>query len=182
MPTQISIYKHKSYLQYEFDIDTIIKCDKLTCNAWHDRYEWPNDLVAMSKRTPQHVTYDSAQWWVLLKLFLRTPKDTPLKFYLYQMLVLNDIIIDGLNNKPQCPEYPHYCDNVRRLGGDRVNVCNNMYICMRLPVFSTESWGGFRLDFPANQDYVLLDDRILQQDAHFEHLRQMNIEKNTLPF
>lgn len=76
----------------------------------------------------------------LVDLFKSIPEDKKTKIFLYQILVINGLIDDGINNKNKlCPHWHTNCmirdDMKHRFGklATRQNVCHNINVCILIP-------------------------------------------------
>lgn len=76
----------------------------------------------------------------LVDLFRSIPSNKKTKIFLYQMIVINGLIDDGINTKEKlCPDWNASC-SIRRYMEDkfgelatRQNVCNNINVCILIP-------------------------------------------------
>lgn len=160
---KITIQQHKDYLTTTFDAET--ELPKIV--AWMDA-EWRNlYLEWLANSSSKKQTEDELYWKWLVGMFVKLPAGKKTTAFVYQMLVLNGLANDGLNGKETCWRRNNDCPIVKRWLGiydrwwqpsDLQNLCGNLAICTRIP---DHKYYPFCLDFPADLQYITIDDRIL---------------------
>jgi len=160
---KIPIEKHKQYLSVEIDADK--ELPKII--AWLDKKITEKRNMWLENANPNKMTEDFFLWKFLVTTFNELPDGKKTKAFIYQMLVLNDIINDGQNNKSTCwIRNKHCCIQERWIdkldhtwnAEDTRDICGNLAICPRLPDVKLFP---FCHNFPETLTEVNLDDRIL---------------------
>lgn len=100
-------------------------------------------------------------WKTLVKLYLGLPEGKITKILLYQILVINGIIDDGIHNRRFCSNKKN-CPIVNEMMSKHkdifVNdVCENLNLCLLIPYL--QIMPPFNL---ITTDYVELDDSIIK--------------------
>lgn len=158
----ITLEQHLRYLTTRIDYETEFpKICGWMDKRWRDLY-----LPWLEDKSENKLTEDELCWKWLVTMFRDLSDGKKTKVFVYQVLVLNDIVNDGLNNKQHCPKRLRGCPIERRwlkkLGRewqdtDIQNICGNLAICLRLPDPSCP----FLLDFSDDLTELVIDDRIL---------------------
>lgn len=81
--------------------------------------------------------FDSGVENVLVDLFKKMPANKKTKSFIYQILVLNGIISDGIHDKDYCNQSKHctilkYAKEEYNID-DKKLLCNNLKICLLIP-------------------------------------------------
>jgi hypothetical protein len=160
---KVTIQKHKQYLTTEINPDTeLIKIFNWMDKEWHAIY-----LPWLEDKSKNKLTEDGITWKWLVTMFNKLPDGKKTKAFIYQTMVLNNIVNDGINGKEHCWYREHGCNIkacwIKKLNrdwetSDVQNICGNLAICIRLP---DPKFFPFNLDFPENLKEVVVDDRIL---------------------
>lgn len=160
---KIPIEKHKQYLSVKIDIDK--EFPKII--SWIDKEITEKYNIWLNNTNPNKMTEDFFIWHFLVTTFYKLPKGKKTKAFVYQTLVLNDIINDGVNNKNNCWLRNKGCITQKRWiekldhtwnEDDIRNICGNLAICLRIP---DRKCFPFYCEFPETLTEVNLDDRIL---------------------
>lgn len=160
---KIPIKKHKQYLSVEIDADK--ELPKII--AWLDKKITEKRNIWLENANPNKMTEDFFLWKFLVTTFNELPDGKKTKAFIYQMLVLNDIVNDGQNNKSSCWIRNKHCYTQERWidkldhtwnADDTRDICGNLAICLRLPDVKLFP---FCHNFPETLTEVNLDDRIL---------------------
>lgn len=160
---KIQIKKHKQYLSVEIDADK--ELPKII--AWLDKQITEKRNMWLENANPNKMTEDFFLWKFLVTTFNELPDGKKTKAFIYQMLVLNDIVNDGQNNKSSCWIRNKHCYTQERWidkldhtwsAEDTRDICGNLAICLRLPDVKLFP---FCHNFPETLTEVSLDDRIL---------------------
>lgn len=154
---KISVQQHKRYLATTFS-----KSERSKIEDWIDeRWREFQEKNAESSASPDMLT-----WRWLLETFIDIPDGKLTKAFMYQMLVLNDVVNDGTNRKSECP-VRRTCKIVDAMlekldrswqDSDFQNICSNMGICLRTP---DPDLYPFSLEMPSGIKEFVIDDRIL---------------------
>lgn len=160
---KIPIQKHKQYLSVEIDPDK--ELPKII--AWLDKKITEKRNIWEENTDQNKMTEDFFIWRFLVTTFNEIPDGKKTKAFIYQMLVLNDIVNDGQNNKNICWIRNNGCFTQERWinkldhtwnAEDTRDICGNLAICLRMP---DSKLFPFYLNFPETLTEVNLDDRIL---------------------
>lgn len=158
---KISIGQHRLWLKETFSDDELAKI-----LAWFDR-ELMTGLTAWEKKQDEP---EFMAWWrILVQAFNKLPDNKKAKAFIYQTLVLNNIVEDEINNKVHCPYRHKGCLIQKRWlaklertwqASDLQNICGNFVICLRLP---SPDVNPLWLDKDDKRTFVELDDSILKK-------------------
>ena len=160
---KIPIEKHKRYLSVKIDPET----ELMKIVTWLDKRMTEKVNAWAENTNPNKMTEDFFIWKFLVTTFNQLPDGKKTKAFVYQILVLNDIVNDGKNNKRDCWLRNNGCNNQNRWlekidhewnDDDTRDICGNLAICIRLP---DKKLFPFELDFDQEIKEVNLDDRIL---------------------
>lgn len=160
---KIPIQKHKQYLSVEIDPDK--ELPKII--AWLDKQITEKRNIWEENTDQNKMTEDFFIWRFLVTTFNEIHDGKKTKAFIYQMLVLNDIVNDGQNNKNICWIRNNGCFTQERWikkldhtwnAEDTRDICGNLAICLRMP---DSKLFPFYLNFPETLTEVNLDDRIL---------------------
>ena len=160
---KIPIKKHKQYLSVEIDPET----ELMKIITWLDKRMTEKRNMWLENANPNKMTEDFFLWKFLVTTFNELPDGKKTKAFIYQMLVLNDIVNDGQNNKSTCWIRNKHCYTQKRWIDKLDNtwnaeytrdICGNLAICLRLPDVKLFP---FCHNFPETLTEVNLDDRIL---------------------
>lgn len=139
---------HNAYMATEYTEDELLKLHR-----WYDR------ILTETANDGGHFGVIK----MLINRFMGTPDGKKAKAFIYQTLVLNSIIDDGVhskrycNNKKDCKILKRAKDQYKT--DDTDMLCLNMNICPLCPGFIV----GLPPYNPTNQDYLVLDLSILNK-------------------
>lgn len=160
---KVTIEQHKKYLTTKIDLEKDFpKIIDWIDKEWRDIY-----LPWLDDKSKNRLTEDEVCWKWMVSMFKKIPDGKKTKAFVYQMMVLNDIVNDGVNGKKDCWIRHHKCEIEKRwlakLGREWVetdlqNICGNLAICIRLP---DPGLYPFNLEFPEKLKEIVIDDRIL---------------------
>lgn len=137
---------HNSYMAQKFTDDELLKI-----------YNWiDKPLTQASNKSNSDIIR------FLVSIYLQAPKASLTKAFVYQMIVLNGIIDDGIHDKNFCNQVSK-CDTLKYCmkeyeTDDRQMICWNLKLCCLVP--------GINIFPPfesTKMDFVELDDGILKK-------------------
>lgn len=133
---------HDKYMATEYTEDELYQL-----HSWYDK------IISKAANENGHFGIVKA----LINVYMKTPDDKKAKAFIYQTLVLNGIINDGVHDKMYCTNKTD-CNILQRAMkeynvDDRAVICKNLNICPMCPGFII----GLPPYEPTNKEYVELD-------------------------